>query len=98
MSLIKNSIWNLSGYIIPTVIAIPALGYLARALGPELFGIYTLAIAIVGYAGIFDVGLTRAIVREIALFRNDKEERNKIISTSTIFILVFSSLGMIALY
>lgn len=98
MSLIKNSIWNLSGYIIPTVIAIPALGYLARVLGPELFGIYTLAIAIVGYAGIFDVGLTRAIVREIALFRNDKEERNKIISTSTIFILVFSSLGMIALY
>ncbi|QLK60817.1 oligosaccharide flippase family protein [Enterobacteriaceae bacterium Kacie_13] len=98
MSLIKNSIWNLSGYIIPTIIAIPALGYLARQLGPELFGIYTLAIAIVGYAGIFDVGLTRAIVREIALYRNDIEERKKIISTSTVFIMIFSSAGMIALY
>lgn len=98
MSLIKNSIWNLSGYVIPTLITVPALGYLARALGPELFGIYTIAIAIVGYAGIFDVGLTRAIVREVALFREDIIERNRIISTSTSFILVFSSLGVIILY
>lgn len=98
MSLIRNSIWNLSGYVIPTLITVPALGYLARVLGPEMFGIYTIAIAIVGYAGIFDVGLTRAIVREIALFRDDFIERNRIISTSTSFILVFSSIGVIVLY
>ncbi|OAT31377.1 membrane protein [Buttiauxella brennerae ATCC 51605] len=98
MSLIKNSVWNLGGYIIPTIIAIPALGYLARTLGIELFGIYTLAIAIVGYAGIFDVGLTRAIVREIALYRDDAEERKKIISTTTIFIAIFSSLGVVAIF
>lgn len=98
MSLIKNSVWNLGGYIIPTIIAIPALGYLARTLGIELFGIYTLAIAIVGYAGIFDVGLTRAIVREIALYRDDVEERKKIISTTTIFITIFSSLGVVAIF
>lgn len=98
MSLVKNSIWNLSGYIIPTLITVPALGFLARALGPELFGIYTIAIAIVGYAGIFDVGLTRAIVREIALFRNDFIERDRIISTSTSFILFFSSAGVVILY
>lgn len=98
MSLIKNSVWNLGGYIIPTIIAIPALGYLARTLGIELFGIYTLAIAIVGYAGIFDVGLTRAIVREIALYRDDVEERKKIISTTTIFIAIFSSLGVVAIF
>lgn len=98
MSLIKNSIWNLSGYVIPTLIMVPSLGYLARTLGPELFGIYTIAIAIVGYAGIFDVGLTRAIVREIALYRNDGEERKRIISTATSFIFVFSSLCVLGLY
>lgn len=98
MNLIKNSMWNLFGYIVPTIIAIPALGYLARTLRPELFGIYTLAIAIVGYAGIFDMGLTRAIVREIALYRDDNEERKKIISTSTIFIAIFSSMGIVILY
>ena len=59
MSIIKNSIWNLVGYVIPSLVAIPALGYMAHKLGPELFGIYTIAIAVVGYAGIFDMGLTR---------------------------------------
>lgn len=95
MGLIKNSVWNLAGYVIPTAIAIPAMGYLARVLGVELFGVYTLAIAIVGYAGIFDIGLTRAIVREIAVYRGNNDERKKIISTATIFLFLFSVFGAI---
>ncbi len=95
MGLIKNSVWNLAGYVIPTAIAIPAMGYLARVLGVELFGVYTLAIAIVGYAGIFDIGLTRAIVREIAVYRGNVDERKKIISTATIFLFLFSVTGAI---
>lgn len=87
-TLIRNSILNLSGYIIPTLVAIPALGYMARELGPELFGVYTLAMALVGYASVFDFGLTRAIIREIAIYRDDIVEKRKIISTSTIFLAV----------
>jgi O-antigen/teichoic acid export membrane protein len=97
MGIIKNSFWNLAGYIIPTVIAIPAMGYLARVLGAERFGVYTLAIAIVGYAGIFDIGLTRAIVREIAVYRNNIVERKKIISTATIFLFLFSMVGALTI-
>lgn len=97
MGLIKNSVWNLAGYVIPTAIAIPAMGYLARVLGVELFGVYTLAIAIVGYAGIFDIGLTRAIVREIAVYRGNVDERKKIISTATIFLFLFSVVGAIVI-
>lgn len=93
MSIIKNSIWNLVGYVIPSLVAIPALGYLARQLGPELFGIYTIAIAVVGYAGIFDMGLTRAITREIAIHRNNIAERKKIIASATLFLLALSTLG-----
>lgn len=75
MSLIRHSILNLAGNFIPALVSLPAYGYLARALGVESFGIYTLAIIIIGYAGVFDVGLTRAVIREIALFREDKEEQ-----------------------
>lgn len=75
MSIIKNSVWNLFGYAIPTLIAIPSLGFLARGLGPEGFGVYTIAIALVGYAGIFDVGLTRSVIREIAIHRDNHHER-----------------------
>ena len=93
MSIIKNSIWNLIGYVIPSLIAIPALGYMARKLGPELFGIYTIAIAVVGYAGIFDMGLTRAITREIAIYRTNLDERKKIVASATLFLLALSILG-----
>lgn len=92
MSIIKNSVWNLFGYAIPTLIAIPSLGFLARGLGPEGFGVYTIAIALVGYAGIFDVGLTRSVIREIAIHRDNHHERTKVISTSTSFWCYFHAL------
>jgi O-antigen/teichoic acid export membrane protein len=66
---------------------------MAHKLGPELFGIYTIAIAVVGYAGIFDMGLTRAITREIAIYRNNSAERKKIIASATVFLLALSTLG-----
>ncbi|MRT57187.1 oligosaccharide flippase family protein, partial [Enterobacteriaceae bacterium RIT693] len=85
--LLKNSVFNLAGYAIPTIVAIPALGILARNLGPELFGVYTLAMAIVGYASIFDFGLTRAIIREVAINKSNPEEKKRVISTATIFLI-----------
>jgi O-antigen/teichoic acid export membrane protein len=93
MSLIKHSIYNLAGFVIPTIVAIPSLGILARTLGTESFGLFTLAFAVVGYASIFDAGLTRAVIREISIFRDDVKERNNIISTSTITVAV---LGLFA--
>ncbi len=98
MSLIKNSILNLSGFMIPTIVAIPSLGILARELGTELFGIFTLAFAIVGYASIFDAGLTRAVIREISLFRNDHEEQIKIISTASVSVFLLGCLAGSILY
>lgn len=89
MSLIKNSFYNLLGFIVPTVLAIPALGILARQLGTENFGIFTLIFALIGYASIFDVGITRSVIREIAMFRGNVDEQHKIMSTaSTVIILL----------
>lgn len=98
MSLIKNSVWNLGGFIIPTLIAIPSLGLLARYLGTEKFGLFTLAFAIVGYASIFDAGLTRAVIREIAINRNSEEEQRKIMSTSTVSIGVLGCVAALFIY
>lgn len=48
-----------------------AFGLIARKIGVELFGLYTLAMIFIGYASIFDAGLTRAVVREIALLKTE---------------------------
>lgn len=98
MSLVKNSIYNIAGFAVPTLIAIPALGWLARQLGVESFGLFTLAFAIVGYASIFDGGITRAVIREVSIFRNDLSEQCKILSTANVVVLVLGCVGSLLLY
>jgi len=98
MSIIRNSVWNIAGYIVPAVITIPALGILGRVLGAETFGIFTLALAIVGYASIFDVGLSRAVIREVSLFREDYEEKKRIIFTSSLLVIIMGLIAAAIIY
>lgn len=98
MSIAKNSFYNILGFAIPTLFAIPSLGILGRILGLESFGLFTLAFAVVGYASIFDGGITRAVIREISIFRNDKVEQEKIISTASFVILILSVFATSLLY
>ena len=88
MKIAKNSFFNIAGYIIPGILSIPILGYMARELGIEEFGLFTIILALVGYASIFDVGITRSVIREIAIFKKNEEEVLKIISTSALLVLI----------
>ena len=98
MSLIRNSAWNLAGFAIPVIIAIPAIGFLARALGVEKFGIFTLAYAVVGYASIFDAGLSRAVIRAVAMNSSDEPKLIKILGTSTIAVIGLSVVAAVSLF
>ncbi|MHB7566952.1 hypothetical protein ACYCNP_10460 [Citrobacter braakii] len=44
--------------MLPTLVAVPALGLLARILGEERFGLFTICTAVVGYASIFKLSLS----------------------------------------
>lgn len=90
MSLIKNSFWNLAGYGAPLLIALPAMGIIARQLGVEQFGIFTLFFAVIGYAGLFDLGIGRAVIRAVAMKRDDMSGIRAILGTSTILVFVSS--------
>ncbi|MDN0076848.1 flippase [Crenobacter sp. SG2303] len=98
MSLIKNSAWNIAGFAIPSLIAIPAIGILARKLGVEKFGIFTLAYAIVGYASIFDAGLSRSVIRAVAMHRDDGEKLRNIVGTSLRVVFLLSTLAAAILW
>lgn len=83
------------GYILPAVTAFPAFSYISRSLGVEQFGLFLLSMSILGYAGIFDGGLTRAIIRDIAIYKYDIEEKYKIIATTTLSISLFGCGGAV---
>jgi len=98
MSLVKNSMWNILAVVLPTAIAIPSLGIIARSLGVELFGIFTLIFALVGYANIFDIGLSRAVVRAISLERGSINKIKKILFTASSVVLFVGSTASLLLY
>lgn len=98
MSLIKNTSYNLIGFAVPTLIALPCLGILSRWLSMEEFGVFTLTFAILGYASIFDGGLSRAVTREVSIYRENYDEKIKILGTSNFLILIFGMLASLLLF
>ncbi len=66
MSLARNTIWNLVGTALPFVVGVVTIPYLLRTLGVEAFGMLTLIWVLIGYFGLFDFGLGRALTQQIA--------------------------------
>lgn len=96
--MIKNTLWNILGLIIPSLVAIPAMAVTARVLGVEKFGIFMLAFSVLGYASIFDGGLTRAVIRSVALHDGDTALHRRIIGTASYAVLAISTVAMLLLY
>ena len=98
MSLLKNTGWNILGLVIPLIMAIPVMGILARLLGVERFGLFTIAYALMGYASVFDGGISRAVIRFVSIYRNDNEKVNVILGSSLYTVTVLSILIAILTY
>lgn len=90
MKFIKDIGWNIVAFLIPLFVAIPVLGVMTRNMGAELFGLFTLALAVFGYSNLFDLGLSRATVRCIALNQGKITAVKEYIATATIFVICFS--------
>ncbi|MGE3974291.1 MAG: flippase [Bdellovibrionales bacterium] len=73
--LTKNSLWNLTGQLAPMLVAFATLPFLIRQLGTERFGVLTLVWVVVGYFGLFDFGLGRAIVQILAKHRAHEQSQ-----------------------
>jgi O-antigen/teichoic acid export membrane protein len=64
--LAKNSVFNLLGQILPMLVGIFTIPYIIKGLGSDGYGILSIAYMVLGYFGIFDLGLSRATVKFVA--------------------------------
>lgn len=71
----RNAFWSLSGQVVPIIVAILTVPLLIGYMGIERFGFLSLAWALVGYASMFDFGISRAMTRIIAN-RLGSEDKN----------------------
>ena len=61
-----NTLWNLAGGGFPALFALAAIPIVIEGLGTERFGILLLVWALIGYFGLFDMGIGRALTKMTA--------------------------------
>jgi O-antigen/teichoic acid export membrane protein len=64
--LTRNTILNLCGQTIPILVAFIAVPVLVKGLGVDRFGVLTLVWLLIGYFGLFDLGLGQALTQLVA--------------------------------
>lgn len=100
MSLRRDSAYNLLGNGIPLLAAAFTIPYLFASLGAEGFGVLTLIWALIGYFGLFDLGVGRALTYEVSRrFKDDSEESIRRTIKAGLILTVFTGiLGGIFVY
>jgi O-antigen/teichoic acid export membrane protein len=64
--LARNVVWNLIGTGSPLLVAVFSIPILLHRLGTDRFGVIALAWTLIGYAGLFDLGLGRALTKLVS--------------------------------
>lgn len=66
--LLRNTCLNLLGQVLPGLAGLAATPFIIRGLGMEAFGVFSLAVVVLGYIGLFDLGLAAATTKYVAEF------------------------------
>lgn len=87
--LASSAIWNLTGMLLPMLVAVVAIPLLIDGMGKERFGLLTIVWMGVGYFSLFDLGLGRALTKIVC------ERLGKDV-TADVGALVWSALAALA--
>ena len=66
LTIAKSAFWNIAGRAGPMVVAVIATPFLVADLGPTRWGLFALALSLIGIFGIFDFGIGRALTKLLA--------------------------------
>lgn len=97
--LARNTALNLFGQVAPLFVAVAAVPPLISALGPDRFGMLTLAWALIGYFGLFDFGIGRALTQMAseAIGLGDRDRLRHVSSLALAAMFALSCVGAIVL-
>jgi O-antigen/teichoic acid export membrane protein len=69
--------WNLAGLSLPLLVAALTVPHLVEVLGKEKFGLLALAWGLIGYAGVLDLGIGRAVTQLVSRLRASPARRRR---------------------
>lgn len=85
--LARNTLINFLGQGIPLFFALLAIPFVIDGLGTERYGVLTIVWIVIGYFGLFDMGIGRATTKFVADFEARGEKRLSPIILTSIFLL-----------
>jgi O-antigen/teichoic acid export membrane protein len=93
--LAKNTAWNLAGQVLPMLVAVVAVPVLVHKLGLDRFGVLSLAWIVIGYFGLFDLGIGRALTKLVAdkLGLDEHGDIPALVWTSLATMLILGAIG-----
>src|SRR3712207_974417 len=77
----RNTLWNLFGTGLPILLALLTVPAIIHGAGAARFGVLTIAWAVLGYFGLFDLGIGRAAIKFLA----EAFEHRRVVESRGIF-------------
>lgn len=98
-TLLRGTLWNLLGQVLPVAAALVCVPRLVSGFGVDRFGVLSLAWMLIGYFTLFDLGIGGAVTRAVAerLATGDEDEVPGLVGTALALTLVLGTVGALLL-
>jgi O-antigen/teichoic acid export membrane protein len=99
-SLLRNSTYRMTGFILSVLLMLLLTPYFVRVLGPEQYGLWAISISMLGFAGMLDWGIGTAVTKYVSQYLSlgDPQKLAECILASTIIYIFLGTFGTISLW